>query len=211
MRGRFITFEGIEGTGKSTQLARLANYLREQGIDCITTREPGGTALAEKIRSLLLSDTAEPMCHETELLLMFAARVQHISAKIEPALASGSWVLCDRFIDATYAYQGYGRGIPVQRIDQLCEWALQQFTIDLTLLLDMPVAAASQRVSARGARDRFEQEASGFFEKVRQGYLQMANRHAHRMRVIQAEQSPEQVTEMIIAQLASLLNGTSRI
>jgi dTMP kinase len=171
-RGRFITFEGIDGAGKSTQHAWLVSHLRAQGRTVVATREPGGTPLGEKLRALLLS---EPMHLETEALLMFAARREHVAQVIEPALARGEWVICDRFVDASFAYQGGGRGMSLDKLQQLAVWTLGDLTPDLTLIFDAPVAVAQQRLHAATANpDRFEREQAAFFERVRQAYLQIA-------------------------------------
>ena len=189
-RGRFITLEGGEGAGKSTQLQTVAACLREAGVPFITTREPGGTARAEAIRGLLLSaDEAEPMAAETELLLMFAARAQHVRHRIEPALEAGTWVLCDRFTDATRAYQGGGRGMPLARIDALAAWVHGDCWPDLTVLLDLPVAEGLGRAAKRGAKDRIEQETLDFFERVRMAYLAQAGASPDRFRVVDASRS----------------------
>ena len=197
MPGKFITLEGGEGAGKSTALAFIAQVLRDHGIDLILTREPGGTSLGEKLRELLLDYKNDQMCDDTELLLMFAARAQHLAQTIEPALIAGRWVLCDRFTDATYAYQGGGRGIEMQRIAQLEQWVQGDRRPHLTLLLDVPVEVGLQRISTRestqGQRDRFERERSEFFTKVRQTYLDRAKQYPNQYRVIDAAQSLENV------------------
>ncbi len=185
--GKFITIEGSEGVGKSSNIAFIERCLREAGKDVLLTREPGGTALGEAIRGLLLDAKNSAMASDTELLLMFAARAQHIEEVIRPALAAGKWVICDRFTDATYAYQGGGRGIPEARIAVLEGWVQQGLQPDLTLLLDMPVAAGLKRAGQRSAPDRFEQEKLAFFEQVRTAYLARAERYPERFRVIDAE------------------------
>ncbi len=189
MRGRFITIEGGEGGGKSTNLAHVRARLETAGIELVETREPGGTELGEKLRSLLLEPGEAPIGEDAELLLMFAARAQHIRQVIEPALAAGHWVLCDRFTDASFAYQGGGRGIAEERIAALAEWVQQGLQPDLTLLLDLPVEQGMARAGKRGALDRFEQEEMAFFERVRAAYLGLAEAHPDRFRVIDA--SPE--------------------
>ncbi len=187
--GRFITVEGGEGAGKSTNLDFVRGYLEQCGRTVVVTREPGGTALGEEVRTLLLDHRRDGMATDTELLLMFAARAEHLARVIRPALAAGKWVLCDRFTDATYAYQGGGRGISLERIAALETWVQGTLRPDLTLLLDIPVAAGMQRAHARaGERDRFEREAQTFFEQVRETYLTLARRHAQRYRVIDASQ-----------------------
>jgi dTMP kinase len=187
--GRFISVEGGEGAGKSTNIAFVRDLLLEAGISVVVTREPGGTPFAEEIRALLLKPRTEPVSDMTELLLMFAARVQHCEQLIKPALARGDWVLCDRFSDATLAYQGAGRGIAIDRILALKSMLLQGFEPDLTLLLDVPVASGLARVAERGAKDRFETESEGFFSRVRNCYLQLARAQPGRFRVVDASQS----------------------
>ena len=193
MTGLFITLEGPEGAGKSTNREYLAERLREQGIDVLLTREPGGTPLAERIRELLLDPSDEPMAADTELLLVFAARAQHLQQVIRPALARGCVVLCDRFTDATYAYQGGGRGLSVERIAQLEQFVQGELRPDLTLIFDLPVEIGLARAAARGRLDRFEQEGRGFFEAVREAYLQRAAQAPQRYRVLDAGQSLAQV------------------
>lgn len=187
-RGRFISFEGIDGAGKSTQHAWLVDYLRGQGRIVLATREPGGTPLGEKLRALLL---AEPMHLETEALLMFAARREHVVQVIEPALARGEWVLCDRFADASFAYQGGGRGLDWEKLKVLADWVLDGLQPDLTLIFDAPVAVAQQRLrAATSTPDRFEQEQGAFFERVRAAYLRIAAENPGRVRLIDATQAP---------------------
>jgi dTMP kinase len=205
--GLFITLEGPEGAGKSTNREYLAERLREQGIDVLLTREPGGTPLAERIRELLLDPSDEPMAADTELLLVFAARAQHLQQIIRPALAKGSVVLCDRFTDATYAYQGGGRGLSIERIAQLEQFVQGELRPDLTLIFDLPVEIGLARAAARGRLDRFEQEGRGFFEAVRQAYLQRADQAPQRYRVLDAGQTLAQVQADIDALLPSLLEA----
>ena len=182
MPGLFITVEGIDGAGKSTQLAWLSSFLRGRGRDVVATREPGGTPLGERLRELLLAP--ERQIHaETETLLMFAARREHLAQIILPALAAGRVVLCDRFTDATYAYQGYGRGVELDKVRTLEEWAQRDLQPDLTILLDVPVELARQRAGGR-ASDRFELERTEFFGRVRAGYLQRALENPQRFWVI---------------------------
>ncbi|OQW94704.1 MAG: dTMP kinase [Beggiatoa sp. IS2] len=203
----FITLEGIEGVGKTTQVTFLSDFLRQCPIPHIITREPGGTELGEKLRALLLSDTA--LCHDSELLLMFAARAEHLHQVIQPALARGEWVVCDRFTDASYAYQGAGRGIAPERIAQLEQWVQADLRPDLTFLLDAPVTTGLQRVQQRhhpGQSDRFEREQQLFFEKVRNGYLKSATLSPHRYRVIDATVSVERVTEQLLTVIMKLLS-----
>lgn len=183
---RFITLEGIEGAGKSTQLAFLKDLLEQSGIEPVVTREPGGTELGERLRALLLQDHGQAMCADSELLLMFAARAEHLAKIIRPALAAGRWVLCDRFTDATYAYQGGGRGVPRERIAALETWVQEGLRPDLTLLFDVPVALGLARAVNRGRPDRFEGEGQAFFERVRAHYLDIAAHEPRRVRVLDA-------------------------
>lgn len=185
-RGRFITIEGGEGAGKSTCMHSAAQQIEQHGLALLQTREPGGTALGEDLRGLLLDHRHGGMSTDTELLLMFAARAEHIQHKIAPALAAGEWVLCDRFTDATYAYQGAGRGTPSARINALEDWVQGDVRPDLTLLMDLPVAQGLRRAQQRSTADRFEREALEFFERVRQGYLDQAARHPERIKVVDA-------------------------
>ena len=204
--GRFITLEGGEGAGKSTQLQIVARCLTAAGIPFLTTREPGGTSRAEAIRGLLLSPgEREPMASETELLLMFAARAQHVKQRIEPALAAGTWVLCDRFTDATRAYQGGGRGVDLSQIDALAAWVHGDCWPDLTLLLDVPAAQGLARAEKRSAKDRIEQEALAFFERVRAHYLAQAAAEPERFRVIDAAPAEAAVTAQVTAAVEAFL------
>ena len=205
MTGLFITLEGPEGAGKSTNRDYLAERLRERGVDVLLTREPGGTPLAERIRELLLAPSDEPMASDTELLLVFAARAQHLQQVIRPALARGAVVLCDRFTDATYAYQGGGRGLSGERIALLEDFVQGELRPDLTLIFDLPVEVGRARAAARGRLDRFEQEGRGFFEAVRQAYLQRAAQAPQRYRVLDAGQTLAQVQADLDALLPSLL------
>ncbi len=201
----FITLEGPEGAGKSTNREYLAQRLREHGLTVLLTREPGGTPLAERIRSLLLEPSAEPMAADTELLLVFAARAQHLAQVIRPALARGEVVLCDRFTDATYAYQGGGRGLSQARIATLEQFVQGDLRPDLTLVFDLPVDIGLQRAAARGRLDRFEQEQRSFFEAVRQTYLQRARAEPARYRLLDAAQPLPGVQAAIDALLPQLL------
>lgn len=206
MNGKFISLEGIEGAGKSTQMTFIAEYLRSKNVDLLVTREPGGTQLGEQIRALLLTPRDEKMVDDAELLMMFAARVQHVQQKILPALKAGQWVLSDRFVDATYAYQGGGRGIVSDRIKSLAQWSLPGIATDLTFLFDLPVALGQERVSSRGnAKDRFELEKHSFFDKVRQSYLKLAISQPHRIKVIDASQSIDSIQHQIKTYLDQLL------
>ncbi|WP_455207330.1 dTMP kinase, partial [Kaarinaea lacus] len=175
----------------------VQEWARQSFIDCVITREPGGTPLAEKIRDLLLDKNHTSMSDDTELLLMFAARAQHINELIKPAIAAGRWVICDRFTDATYAYQGGGRGIARERIAQLEQWVQGELRPDLTLLLDLPVEQGLARAGQRGDLDRFEQEKSGFFERVRAAYLDRARQFPNQYRIIDASQDIEDVQRQI--------------
>lgn len=205
MSGLFITLEGPEGAGKSTNREYLAARLREQGIDVLLTREPGGTPLAERVRELLLAPSEEPMASDTELLLVFAARAQHLAQVIVPALQRGAVVLCDRFTDATYAYQGGGRGLDVERIALLEHFVQGTMRPDLTLVFDLPVEVGLSRAAARGRLDRFEQEGRDFFEAVRATYLQRANAEPARYRILDAAQSLEAVQRDLDGLLPQLL------
>jgi len=191
--GLFITLEGPEGAGKSTNREYLAELLVQAGIEVVLTREPGGTPLAERIRELLLAPDTEVMAVDTELLLMFAARAQHLAGVIRPALARGAVVLCDRFTDATYAYQGGGRGLAHERIAILEQFVQGDLRPDLTLVFDLPVEVGLARAAARGKLDRFEQEQQSFFEAVRQTYLARAAQAPERYRVLDAAQPLSQV------------------
>ena len=193
MSGLFITLEGPEGAGKSTNREYLAELLKQAGVEVVLTREPGGTPLAERIRELLLAPDTEVMAVDTELLLMFAARAQHLAGVIRPALARGAVVLCDRFTDATYAYQGGGRGLAHERIAILEQFVQGDLRPDLTLVFDLPVEVGLARAAARGKLDRFELEQQSFFEAVRQTYLARAAQAPERYRVLDAAQPLSQV------------------
>ncbi|SDU26269.1 dTMP kinase [Geopseudomonas guangdongensis] len=205
MSGLFITLEGPEGAGKSTNRDYLAERLRAAGCDLLLTREPGGTPLAERIRELLLAPSAEPMAADTELLLVFAARAQHLAQVIRPALAAGKVVLCDRFTDATYAYQGGGRGLAAERIAVLEQFVQGELRPDLTLVFDLPVEVGLARAAARGRLDRFEQEAQDFFEAVRQTYLARARLAPQRYRLLDAAQPLAAVQAQLDRLLPELL------
>nr|WP_298136760.1 dTMP kinase [uncultured Pseudomonas sp.] len=210
MSGLFITLEGPEGAGKSTNRDYLASRLGEQGIEVLLTREPGGTPLAERIRELLLAPSEEPMAADTELLLVFAARAQHLAQVIRPALARGCVVLCDRFTDATYAYQGGGRGLSQARIGMLEAFVQGELRPDLTLVFDLPVEVGLARAAARGQLDRFERETRSFFEAVRQTYLQRAAAESQRYRIIDAAQPLTQVQctlDNLLPQIVELAHG----
>jgi len=204
-RGRFITLEGIEGAGKSTQVQALSAWLVGLGLQVRTTREPGGAPVAERIRAVLLDRDNTGMAEDTELLLMFAARAEHLDKTIRPALEGGSWVLCDRFTDATYAYQGGGRGVSRGRIAQLEELVQGDLRPDLTLLFDLPPADGLARARGRSAPDRFESETVRFFEAVRAEYLAIAEREPRRVRVIDAVANTADVAAQVQAALGALV------
>ncbi|MBS3803173.1 MAG: dTMP kinase [Oleiphilaceae bacterium] len=191
---RFITFEGSEGVGKSTQIQAAARTLRALDIDLVVTREPGGTPMAENIREVLLARRDEPVHETTELLLMFAARAQHLETFIKPNLAAGRWVLCDRFTDATFAYQGGGRGVCAERIASLENLVQRDFRPDHVILLDAPVDVGMSRARHRASLDRFEQEEIGFFQRIRDTYLARAHLSPERYHIVDASQSLEAVT-----------------
>ncbi|HEV2538139.1 MAG TPA: dTMP kinase [Frateuria sp.] len=203
-RGRFISLEGGEGAGKSTLLAGLRAHIAGQGIDLVQAREPGGTPVGEAVRAIVLDPALRGMAAETELLLMFASRAQLVRETIAPALAAGRWVLCDRYVDASYAYQGGGRGQPPARIAELERWTCDGVSPDLTLLLDLPVATGRARAAGRGGADRIEAEADAFFERVRERYRARAAAEPARFRVIDAGQSPEDVLRAAVAALEPL-------
>jgi dTMP kinase len=212
-RGLFITVEGGEGVGKSTNMDFLEQHLREQGVDLVVTREPGGTGLGEDIRGLLLEPRDEAVDPAAELLLIFAARAQHIAERIEPALAAGQWVLCDRFTDATYAYQSGGRGLPGATVRELEKLVQGELRPDYTLLLDAPVGVGMARARGRGELDRFEQEEQAFFERVRRTYLTLAEQGGGRYRIIDAGASLEEVQRQLRKVCRELLacRGTRQV
>ncbi len=205
--GRFITVEGVEGAGKSTQLPFIHEVLSKACPEVVITREPGGTEIGESLRDLLLGPRADPMTCDTELLLMFAARSEHLAKLIRPALDAGRWVLCDRFTDATYAYQGGGRGIPADRIAILEDWVQGGLRPDLTLVLDVPVSVGMERVHARGGHDRFEQEKTRFFERIRNTYLERAQNQPNRYRVVDASGTIEETKRLLRQVLEDYLNS----
>ncbi|MGI9239028.1 MAG: dTMP kinase [Woeseiaceae bacterium] len=207
-RGKFITIEGIEGVGKSTNMAALVQHIESAGHTVLRTREPGGTPLAEEIRDLLKERSDEPIPEIAELLLLFAARSLNVNNVILPALEAGTWVVSDRFTDSSRAYQGGGRGIPMDTIDRLADWVHGETWPDLTILLDAPVDIGMQRADRRGARDRFEQERHDFFQRVRECYLQLAINEPERFVVLDTTQSLEQVGYEI-QQLADQLIANS--
>lgn len=186
MRGKFITLEGMDGAGKSTHIPDIIKLLEGKGVEVVSTREPGGTALGEELRALLLN---EPMHPETETLLMFAARREHIAKVIEPALARGAWVLSDRFTDATYAYQSGGRGVEAIKVVELETWVQGDLQPDLTLLFDVPVEVSVERLAGARAPDKFERESTEFFTKIRNAYLDRATKNPNRFRIINSNQA----------------------
>jgi dTMP kinase len=199
MSAKFITLEGGEGVGKTTHIAAVCEFLERRGIAVLATREPGGTPVGEQIRGILLGNHA--IAAETELLLLFAARAQHVQDVIRPALGRGQWVVCDRFTDASFAYQGGGRGVDERMIGALQDHVQRGLQPDLTLLLDAPVEVGLARAKRRGPADRFEQETLAFFRRVRASYLDRAGRSPERMRVVDASGSPEQVRAALVAEL----------
>ena len=207
MNGQFITIEGTEGVGKTTQNEAIQTWMNNKGIDYIVTREPGGTQIGEKIRALLLDKANKAMGSDAELLLMFAARSEHVEKKIQPALAKGQWVLCDRFVDSSFAYQGFGRGLGVERIKQLEQWTLGSLKPNKTFLLKMDVAQGLQRAAARADLDRFEEEKLDFYNKVKKGYLYRAEHDPDRFSIIDASQTIEKVTQDIESELETLYRG----
>jgi dTMP kinase len=204
-RGRFITVEGGEGAGKSSNLEFIQGLLERAGKPVLFTREPGGTPLGEAVRALLLGHQHTGMADDTELLLMFAARAEHLQRRIIPALEQGQWVLCDRFTDASYAYQGAGRGLPRSRIEILEQFVQGDLRPDLTLLLDLPVEVGLERAGQRSEPDRFEKQAQRFFEQVRRGYLDIATREPGRVKVIDASPALEIVQQQIEAEVTNFL------
>ena len=197
MKGYFITLEGIEGAGKSTSVQFLAEYLRSKGVDFILTREPGGTEIAEKIRQIILAHHQEPMHPDTEMLLYFAGRAQHFNQVILPALQRGQWVICDRFTDASYAYQGGGRGISQEKIAALERWVQGDLRPDYTLLFDVAVSIGLNRIKKNRVLDRFEVEKESFFERVRDCYLERARKEPKRFHIIDANQTPQEVAAQL--------------
>lgn len=200
-KGMFITLEGSEGVGKTTSLNFVNDYIESLGHKVLLTREPGGTPMAEELRNILLSDREEKVESDTELLLMFAARCQHVNQVIKPALEKGIWVICDRFVDASYAYQGGGRELGFKRIQLLEDWCLNGFKPDLTLLLDMSVEEGIARTKKRGKADRFETEKMAFYQKIRDAYLKRAAQEPQRMYVIDAAPAISEVQGSLEAAL----------
>ncbi|MVW79916.1 dTMP kinase [Bordetella sp. 02P26C-1] len=200
-RGRFITLEGVDGAGKSTHTDWIADKLRSQGHRVVTTREPGGTPLGETLRGLVLT---EPMTLETETLLMFAARCEHVAQVIEPALAAGEWVVCDRYTDATYAYQGGGRQLGVERVAVLEQWMQPSLQPDLTLLFDVPLEIARARLADAREPDRFEREGAAFFERTRAAYHARVQAQPQRVRVVDSSRSIDEIRVQLENELRSL-------
>jgi len=209
VRGKFITVEGSEGVGKSTNVDFLASAIKDHGYEVICTREPGGTPIAERIRQILLEHGEEPLPDIAELLLFFASRSLHISNKIRPALEAGKWVICDRFTDASRAYQGAGRGLDMQRINLLADWVQDDLHPDMTLLLDAPAEIGMQRAQQRGETDRLESEQISFYERVRAGYLALAEENPGRYRVVDAARPLQEVQVSIGAVLEQMFSDNS--
>ena len=206
--GKFITVEGIEGVGKSTNIEFLAALIEEKGLKVIRTREPGGTPMAERIRALLLEHGEEPMTDIAELLLFFASRSLHIHNAIKPALQAGQWVVCDRFTDASRAYQGDGRGLNQDTINTLANWVQEDLQPDMTVLLDAPAEVGMDRAGRRGAADRLEIEKTDFYARVREGYLALAKSEPHRFIVIDASRPLSQVQADIAENITELLSNS---
>jgi len=209
VRGKFITVEGSEGVGKSTNVDFLAAAIKDHGYEVICTREPGGTPIAERIRQILLEHGEEPLPDIAELLLFFASRSLHISNKIRPALEAGKWVICDRFTDASRAYQGAGRGLDMERINLLADWVQDDLQPDMTLLLDAPAEIGMQRAQQRGETDRLEGEQISFYERVRAGYLALAEANPGRYRVVDAARPLQAVQVSIGAVLEQMFSDNS--
>ena len=205
-RGKFITVEGIEGTGKSTNIDFLTSLVEASGFEVVRTREPGGTPMAEKIRQLLLDHDQEPLPEIAELLLFFASRSLHLQNAIVPALKEGKWVICDRFTDASRAYQGSGRGLDLDRIERLAEWVHEGLEPDMTILLDAPAEIGMQRTAARGDADRMDSQELSFYRRVRNGYLTLANAHPDRFAVVDASQPLDQVQASIAVEVSRFFN-----
>lgn len=206
-RGKFVTIEGIEGVGKSTQMSRLVSAIETAGYEVVTTREPGGTPTAELIRNVVLGHAEEPISDIAELLLMFASRSILVENVIRPALEAGKWVVSDRFVDASRAYQGGGRGIPMDRVDDLADWVLKDLSPDLTVLLDAPVDVAMARTDRRGGHDRLDIEKADFYSRVRQCYLDLAGGDPKRFAVVDASGTLEEVSAAIDEVAHSLLGN----
>jgi dTMP kinase len=207
-RGKFITVEGIEGVGKSTNIDFLSSLIEAKGLSVVSTREPGGTPIAERIRALLLEHGEETMTDIAELLLFFAARSLHIHNAIKPALQTGQWVVCDRFTDASRAYQGSGRGFKQDTINTLADWVQEGLQPDLTILLDAPAEIGMDRAGRRGTADRLEIEKTEFYARVREGYLALAESEPERFAIIDASQTLDDVQAAIKKKLVGLLNDS---
>ena len=205
--GCFITLEGLEGAGKSSQMRRVVDWARAAGHEVVETREPGGTAVGEALRAVLLNPENTGLSTDTEILLMFAARAQHLHEVIRPALARGAWVICDRFTDATYAYQGGGREVGFERIAQQEDWVQGDLRPDLCLVFDIPVTVGLARAHARGSADRFEQESEGFFARVRESYLQRAALDPSRYVIVDASPDEETVAGTVLGALEAWREG----
>jgi dTMP kinase len=201
MRGKFITLEGMDGAGKSTHIPHILDHFRARGLEVVSTREPGGTSLGERLREILLHEAMHP---ETEALLMFAARREHISEVIEPALARGAYVVSDRFADASYAYQCGGRGVDFEKMRLLEQWALDDLQPDITLLFDVPVNISLQRLAKARSPDKFEQEGADFFTRIRDAYLRRAQQYPHRFRIINSDQPLEDVIKSLDRIISSI-------
>ncbi|MBJ7539974.1 dTMP kinase [Marinomonas transparens] len=210
MKGKFISLEGGEGSGKTTAILFIQQWLDKQNINYLMTREPGGTPLAEEIRQLILTPREERVNDVAELLLVFAARAQHLAQKIQPALARGTWVVSDRFLDSSYVYQGHARGGDIAMLDHLADWVVGESKPDATLVLDVPVELGLQRVAERKHADRLDKESNDFHQKVRQGFLDRAATEPERVKVIDASLSLEEVQQQIEAQLVALQQSWTR-
>jgi len=209
MRGKFITVEGIEGVGKSTNIDFLCSIIEAKGFSVLRTREPGGTPMAERIRQMLLAHDEEPLPDIAELMLFFAARALHVNNTIQPALAAGTWVVCDRFTDASRAYQGRGRGMGLERINLMADWVHKDLQPDLTLLLDAPPEIAMDRAEKRGEADRLDSEGVDFYQRVRDGYLGLAAAEPGRIAVLDASQDLAQVQAAIAVEINRLLDHST--
>lgn len=205
-RGRFISIEGGDGAGKSTQLEVIAHTLQQNNIEVVMTREPGGTPIGERLRELLLKQDAHSIDDETELLMMFAARAEHVNTLIKPALKQGKWVVSDRFSDASFAYQG-ARGVSLERIGALSDWVLQGFAPDLTLLFDLSIEQGLERVDSRGAQDRFEQESVAYKQRVQDIYLQRADAQPQRIKLIDASGDIAEVSAQVQQNIRAFIQG----
>jgi dTMP kinase len=209
MRGKFITVEGIEGVGKSTNIEFLSSIIEAKGFSVLRTREPGGTPMAERIRQMLLAHDEEPLPDIAELLLFFAARALHVNNTIQPALAAGTWVVCDRFTDASRAYQGHGRGLGLERINLMADWVHKDLQPDLTLLLDAPPEIAMDRAEKRGEADRLDSEEVDFYQRVRDGYLGLAAAEPERIAVLDASRELSSVQAAIAVEINRLLDHST--